>query len=114
MAYSTGLEKRIDMAVHELDMRVKKKKMFGGLAYFAKGGNMSFAIRGDELLLRVRDGAGDELMDIDGIHTATMSGREMRDWLQAGGSAIADSEDLMELLTVGYDYALSLPPKKSI
>lgn len=114
MAYSTELEERIDASVRELDMRMKKKKMFGGLAYFAKGGNMAFAIRGDELLLRLRDGAGGELMDIEGVHTAVMGGRLMEDWLQAGGSAIATDEDLAELLTIGYDYALSLPPKKAL
>jgi hypothetical protein len=112
MAYSTILEAQIDRAASELDMRLKKKKMFGGLAYFVKGGNMAFAIRGEELLFRVHDGAADELIDIGSIHVAIMGGREMHDWLQAGGTAIAGSEDLMELLTIGYDYALSLPPKK--
>jgi len=111
MAYSIELEKRIDTITHELDMRLKKKKMFGGLAYFAKGGNMAFAIRQDELLFRVHE--GDELMDVNGIHTAIMGGREMHNWLQAGGDAIASSDDLSELLTVGYDYALSIPPRKT-
>ncbi|HUB92947.1 MAG TPA: TfoX/Sxy family protein [Verrucomicrobiae bacterium] len=111
MAYSLELERRIDVAAGELDLRFKKKKMFGGLAYFAKGGNMAFAIRGNELLFRVNGGETDELLRLDGMHTAIMGDRLMHDWLQAGGEAIKDAADLIELLTIGYDYALSLPPK---
>ena len=114
MAYSFELEKRIDTAAQELDLRLKKKKMFGGLAYFAKGGNMAFAIRHDDLLFRVHEGEVDELMELEGIQAATMGGRTMRDWLQASGVAIASDDDLAELLTIGYDYALSLPPKKAL
>lgn len=112
MAYSTELEKRIDAAAAELDMRFKKKKMFGGLAYFAKGGNMAFAIRGDELLFRVHEGEVDDLLERPGVHTAIMGERLMTNWLQAGGAAIAPGS-LEELLTIGYDYALSLPPKRA-
>lgn len=111
MAYSVELENRIGTSVRELDMHFKKKKMFGGLAYFAKGGNMAFAIRGDELLVRVHKNEADDLLERDGVHTAIMGGREMEGWLQAGGRMIADRDNLAELLTIGYDYALSLPPK---
>lgn len=112
MAYSTEFEERIDAVAQQLDLRVKKKKMFGGLAYFAKGGNMAFAIRRDDLLFRVHEGEAEDLADLSGMQAAVMGGRVMHDWLQAGGEAVASGEDLAELLTIGYDYALSLPPKK--
>lgn len=110
MAYDASLEQRIDVAATELDMRLRKKKMFGGLAYFAKGGHMAFAIRRDELLFRVHESEADDLLEADGVQSAIMGDRVMRDWLQAGGEGIA-GEKLQELLTIGYDYALSLPPK---
>ncbi len=111
MAYDTAFEKRIDQVVQELEMRFKKKKMFGGLAYFAKGGNMAFAIRDDELLFRIHEGEADSLIDMPGIHAAIMGDRLMENWLQAGGEAI-NASNLPELLTIGYDYAMSLPPKQ--
>lgn len=111
MAYDLKLEKRIDLMAAELGVRFRKKKMFGGLAYFAKGGNMAFAIRDDELLFRVHEGGADDLLERPGVHTANMGGRLMQSWLQAGGEAISDA-NLPELLTIGYDYAMSLPPKK--
>jgi TfoX N-terminal domain len=112
MAYDAELEKRIDAVATELGMGFRKKKMFGGLAYFAKGGNMAFAIRADELLLRVHDGESDDLLSKAGVHTAVMGGRVMQNWLQAGGEAIAEADNLQELMTIGYDYARSLPPKR--
>lgn len=113
MTYSPELEKRIDAVARELAMHCKKKPLFGGLAYFAKGGNMAFAVRGEELLVRVHESEADELMGRDGVHVAVMGERIMHDWLQAGGEVIASGDGLAELLTIGYDYARSLPPKHS-
>jgi hypothetical protein len=114
MAYNATLERRIDTTARSLDMYYGKRKMFGGLAYFARGGYMAFAIRGDEILVRIHDSEAGELMDRSGIHSAIMGGRLMHDWLQAGGQAIEDDGKLADLLTIGYDYALSLPPKGSL
>jgi hypothetical protein len=84
--------------------------MFGGLAFATPTGNLAFAIRGDELLMRVPPAQRDELMRRDGIHAAVMGTRTMQGWLQAGGAAIA-ADNLTNLLTLSYDYALSLPSK---
>lgn len=111
MAYSAELEKRIDEATGSWDVPLTKRKMFSGLAYFVYG-NMCFAIRGDELLLRLGNVEAAKVIKLPGVHVAVMGARVMKDWLQAGGEAIQDSATLLELLELGREYALKLPPKR--
>lgn len=108
MAYDTALEERIDGL--SADWGLGKKKMFGGLGYFLDG-VMCFAVRGDELLLRVEADVGqsDELLKVDEVHVAAMGARPMKNWLQAGGAAIAEDRDLLALMEVGRQYALAHP-----
>ena len=112
MAYNTELEERIDAIVIELDVGVSKKKMFGGLSYFEQGENMAFAIRNDALIFRASDDTAIELLRHDGLERANMGSRPMRSWLQADGKAITSREELTNYLTIGYQYARNLPPKK--
>jgi hypothetical protein len=111
MPYNTELEVRIDQTTVAWGKLLGKRKMFSGLAYFIAG-NMCFAIRDDELLLRLDDKQADELLKSPGVHIAVMGKRQMKNWLQAGGPAIAGPAQLLALLTIGRDYALSLPPKE--
>lgn len=111
MAYDAELEKRIDAAAAELDIQFQKKKMFGGVAYLVKTGHLAFAVRGEELLFRVKSDDTSDLLEWPGVHTAIMGQRLMSNWLQAGGLAIERDEQLEELMTIGYDYAMNLPPK---
>jgi hypothetical protein len=111
MAYDLDLELRIDTALDRLGKQVSKRPMFGGLAYFVATENMAFAIIGEELLLRVNRSETVALLKQPGVHTAAMGDREMKGWLMAGGPAIED-EKLQGLLAIGYQYALSLPPKR--
>lgn len=78
---------------------------------FCEGRQYGVCYSPDELMFRMHEGEADDLLETDGVHTAIMGELVMHDWLQAGGEAIA-GEKLQELLTIGYDYALSLPPKK--
>lgn len=110
MAYSIELEARIDEATRGWDVALTKKKMFSGLAYFVYG-NMCFAIRGDALLLRLDDTEATKMAAQPGVQVAIMGGRPMKNWLQAGGDAIEDQAKLLQLLEIGRDYALQLPPK---
>lgn len=108
MAYDITLEQRIDKLTSPWGLG--KKKMFGGLGYFVNG-NMCFAIRRDELLLRLDDEQAGTLLKITGVHIAQMGPKVMKNWLEAGGEAIATDAKLLDLLTIGHDYALNLPEK---
>lgn len=110
MAYSAELEAKIDEIAAEWEMALTKKKMFSGLAYFVYG-NMCFAIRGDRLLLRLDDAEATKMAVRPGVQVAIMGGRPMKNWLEAGGEAIEDQAKLLQLLEIGRDYALQLPPK---
>jgi len=41
-----------------------------------------------------------------------MSGKRMNGWILVGGGGIAEDEDLEHWVTVGMDFAGSLPPKQ--
>ena len=110
MAYAPELEKRVDEALAGWDPQLGKKSMFSGLSYFVNG-NICFAIRGDEILVRTDPESADALAKIPGVHSAIMGKRVMKKWLQAGGEAIATQEALLKILTIGRDCALSLPEK---
>jgi len=88
-----------------------KKKMFGGTAYFTETGNMCFAVMKDELLFRVGKEQTAEYLKLPGVREAQMGSRVMKNWLLAGGEAVEDEERLKALLQVGYDFAMTLPPK---
>src|SRR5215470_2566681 len=103
MGYSAELEARIDEATEGWEVALSKKKMFSGLAYFVHG-NMCFAIRGDELLLRLDDAEADKIARLPGMHIAQMGPRVMKNWLQAGGEAIENHAKLSKLLEIGRDY----------
>lgn len=80
MAYSAELEAKIDEATAGWDVALTKKKMFSGLAYFVYG-NICFAIRDDELLLRLDDAKADKVAMLPGVHVAVMGKRMMKNWL---------------------------------
>ncbi len=111
MAYDEGLEKRIDEVLGEWGLQLAKKKMFGGIGYLVQG-NMCFGISRDKLLVR-SDEAGAKAM-LQRTNTEPFQMGKMppsTTWVLAGGEAIASSEKLSELMAIGRDYALSLPPK---
>jgi TfoX/Sxy family transcriptional regulator of competence genes len=110
MAYDLGLEKWIDTAT--ADWGLGKKRMFSGLSYFIDD-KICFAVRGGELMIRVDKTLASELLGRPGIHEAVMGKRVMKNWVQAGEGAIATDEKLLELLAIGHDYAINLPPKPS-
>lgn len=108
MAYDTGLEAMIDGMTGQ--WQLGKRKMFGGVAYFANG-NMCFAVMGNELLFRVgKERTGDYLLQ-SGVHQASMGSRSMKDWLMAETDVVVNENRLRELLSAGHDFASTLPPK---
>ena len=110
MAYDTKLEQRIDKFAAGWDITLTKKKMFGGIGYLA-GGNMCFGIHKNELIIRADEAKAKKLLNKKGIRVFDMTGRPMKNWLMASPDAFDSDAKLLELLTAGRDFGLSLPPK---
>ncbi|HEX5448316.1 MAG TPA: hypothetical protein VFW90_03915, partial [Candidatus Saccharimonadales bacterium] len=52
-----------------------------------------------------------EFLKRPGIKIFDLTGRPMKNWFVASGSAVKSDKDLLELLTAGRSFAQSLPPK---
>ena len=110
MAYDEDVADRIRAAIPRSD-DVTEKKMFGGLAFLLHG-NMAVSASGQGgLLLRVDPADTGSLANEAGAARFEMRGREMNGWLRVDPTAITDDADLERWVTVGLDYARSLPPK---
>lgn len=110
MAYDKALEQRIDEAVAKWEM-LPKKKMFSGIGYFLNG-NMVFGIHKDELIVRVSEAAGRELLKQVGVRPFQMGNKAaMKNWYFAGDQSIADDASLAGLLALSYEFVSTLPPK---
>ena len=109
MAYDTTLESRIDDEVAQWDLGVTKRKMFGGLGYFIHG-NMSFGVKGDELIVKPHPDDADALISEHGMKPFEFGGRHMKAWCLAEPEVL-DEDNLARLLKICRDYVLTLPPK---
>ena len=105
------LEKRIDQAIASWSLDLPKKKMFSGIGYFLNG-NMVFGTHKDELIIRVNEPEGKELLRRVAIRPFQMGNKAaMKNWYFAGGNAIADDTNLAALLELSRDFVSTLPPK---
>jgi TfoX/Sxy family transcriptional regulator of competence genes len=110
MAYDTDLESRIDKEISSWNAGIVKKNMFGGIGYMLNG-NLGFGIHKAEMIVRAGEEQSKELLSQPGIRVFDMTGRPMKNWFLAGSKAFENDSDLKQLLELGRDYALSLPPK---
>jgi hypothetical protein len=110
MAYDEVLADRIRELL-ATDHGVVEKKMFGGLAFLI-GGNMSVSASGQGgLLLRCDPEETDTLVTQPHVSRFEMRGRAMDGWLRVDAEAVETRDELERWVTVGVDYARSLPPK---
>ena len=110
MAYDEVLADRIRELL-ATDHGVVEKKMFGGLAFLI-GGNMSVSASGQGgLLLRCDPEETDTLVTPPHVSRFEMRGRAMDGWLRVDAEAVETRDELERWVTVGVDYARSLPPK---
>lgn len=109
MAYDEHLAQRIRDIVGS-DPGLDEKKMFGGLAILLDG-NMAVGVSGEELMVRVGVDAFDDALTNEGVRAFDMSGKRMNGWILVGGVGIAEDDDLKRWVTVGMEFAGSLPPK---
>lgn len=109
MAYDLELEDRIEEVIAEWQNTIKRK-MFGGMCYLIRG-NMGFGIWKDHLIVRTGSEKADYFLSEDGIRPFDVTGRAMKGWVMVDGSRWEDPEELEMWLTMGRDFALTLPAK---
>jgi TfoX/Sxy family transcriptional regulator of competence genes len=110
MAYDEGLAEQIrDLLVGSPG--VSEKRMFGGVAFLI-GGNMAISASGQGgALVRVDPAESDHLVDTTGAEIAIMRGRPMPGWLRVPLDHSSSEQEIARWVTIGTDYARSLPPK---
>src|SRR3954453_3116591 len=110
MAYDEELAERIRAVVARED-GLSEKRMFGGLAFLING-NMALSASGrGGLMLRCDPAASDDLVGQPHVERMVMRGREMDGWLRVDTAALEAETDLRHWVSVGVDYAKSLPAK---
>lgn len=109
MAYDAGLSARLDELV---DGRpgLERKKMFGGIGWLDHG-NMCVGVWRDWLIIRVGVDAAPALLVRDGLKPMDITGKPMKGWLMADGDAIAEDDDLRDLVQAALNFTATLPPK---
>ena len=90
---------------------VEEKKMFGGLGFLV-GGNMAIAASGQGgILVRVDPAQSDRIVGSSKATPAVMQGRPMAGWLRVATEDVGTKRQLQKWVTLGTDYARSLPAK---
>lgn len=114
MAFDEGLAQRIrDHLGKRPD--IDEKKMFGGLAFMARG-HMAFGIIGDELMVRVGPDAYETALKEPHAREMTFTGRSMRGMVYVGAQGFEDDDDLTKWMKRGLSFTRTLddkpPPRK--
>lgn len=109
MAFDEGLAQRIRELLED-DPRVSEKKMFGGVAFFAKGA-MAAGIIGDELMVRVGPDMHAEAVARPHARPMDFTGRPMRGFVQVRPAGFEEDADLRAWLERGLAYAAAQQKK---
>jgi hypothetical protein len=109
MAYDEVLAARVRELL-EGNPDISERKMFGGIA-FLLAGNMSVGVSKDELMVRIDPEDQEAALDSPGVRPFDMSGRQMKGWILVGSNGITEDADLETWVSVGLDFAGTLPPK---
>jgi TfoX/Sxy family transcriptional regulator of competence genes len=111
VAYDENLADRIRELLGG-EKSITEQKMFGGLAFLV-GGNMAVAASGQGgLLVHVDPDEGTRLVGRTSAEPMEMRGRSMKGWLRVGADDVRTKRQLSKWVTLGADYARSLPAKK--
>lgn len=109
VAYDEDLADRIRELVPADE--VIEQKMFGGLAFMI-GGHMAIAVSGKgSLMVHVDPAETERLLTRPGAARMDMKGRTMNGWLLIDIADLRTKRQLSAWVTVGVEYARSLPPK---
>jgi TfoX/Sxy family transcriptional regulator of competence genes len=91
------------------ESRIVEKRMFGGLAFLAKG-NMALGVHGDELIVRLDSASAELALQKPGVRVFDLSGRPMKGWLLVSLSGLSEKA-LSEWVRQALDYVGQLPAK---
>ena len=109
MAYDKSIEKRIDSLIAPWP-DIEKKKMFGGVCYLARG-NMCFGIWQESLIVRTDQVTARAQLQREHVRPFEVTGRQMKGWLMVTERGWPTDAVLTDWLTMGRDFALTLPEK---
>ena len=109
MAYNKLIEKRIDDLIAPWP-NMEKKKMFGGVCYLTRG-NMCFGIWQEYLIVRTDSATAQKQMQKDHIRPFDITGKPMKGWFMVSEEGWPTDSTMIEWLTIGLDFALTLPVK---
>ena len=110
MAYDEDLANLIRELVAD-DPALTEQKMFGGIAFLI-GGNMAVGVSGQGgLMVRVKPGESEKLLQKPHARPFEMRGREMRGWVRVDAEGVRSKRQLEPWVKRGVTYARSLPPK---
>jgi TfoX/Sxy family transcriptional regulator of competence genes len=110
MAYDEALAGRIrELLASEPD--ITEKKMFGGLAFLARGNLAISASSQGGALVRVDPAQSEDLVPTGEASVAVMRGQPMPGWLRVDTEHLGTEAELARWVEIGSAYARSLPPK---
>ncbi|MFE2248061.1 TfoX/Sxy family protein [Streptomyces lavendulae] len=109
MTYDEGLAQRIRERLGE-QPAVTEKRMFGGLAFLLRG-NMTVAVSGEEVVVRVGPDRSEEALARPEARPMDFTGRPMRGWVTVSGPALAGDAVLDHWIMTAVAFADTLPPK---
>ncbi len=107
MAYDEALAERLRERLDDAGMTAKR--MFGGLAFLTDG-NMTVAVFGDDLLVRMDPDEAEEALERLGVRPFDFTGRPIRGWVVVAGETL-DDPVLDDWITKARSFVATLPPK---
>ncbi|MEV4636829.1 TfoX/Sxy family protein [Actinoplanes sp. NPDC049548] len=108
MAYDEALAERVRDLLAPLP-GVSDKRMFGGLAFLTDG-NLTVALMGDDLMVRLGRDAAEQALTRPGARPCDIGGRLMRGWVLVDG-AVLDDDVLAGWVDLARSFVSTLPPK---
>lgn len=109
MAHDSVLADRIRSILAE-NTTISEKKMFGGLSFFVNG-NMACGVHKDHLVVRVGPDRYMEALADESADIFDITGRAMKGWVMVNPAGFSDNENLQNWVTMGIEFAGTLPPK---
>jgi TfoX/Sxy family transcriptional regulator of competence genes len=110
MPYNRKLEAASDASAARW-RNISKKKMFGGVCYLVQG-TMAVGIVRDLLIVRMDKAAAARNLQGKNVRPFDITGRAMAGWIMVEEAGWRSAAGLAKWITIGKDFALSLPEKK--
>ena len=109
MAYNKTIELQIDTQIRSWP-NMEKKKMFGGVCYLTRG-NMCFGVWQEHLIVRTDITTAQTQLQKEYVRPFDVTGKPMKGWIMVSCDGWSTEESMNSWLTMGRDFALTLPEK---